>query len=190
MTFDPKTHHRRSIRLQGYDYSRPGAYFVTICTQNRECLFGQVVDGTMRLNGTGWMIQTVWDELPQFYPGVDIDAFVVMPNHIHGIIVLIVGAGPCACPDKKRQGQPQGVAPTMSLPDVVHRFKSLTTTRYRQGVTGHGWRPFPGKLWQRNYHEHIIRNEDDLNRIRQYIINNPARWAEDENNSDNWASSL
>ncbi|MBC7237764.1 MAG: hypothetical protein H5T69_18130, partial [Chloroflexi bacterium] len=101
MKYDPERHHRRSIRLKGYDYTQPGAYFVTIVTQDRARLFGEVVDGEMRLNDAGRMVQTVWDELPAFYPGVQTDAFIVMPNHIHGIIVLTghpVGAGPRACP--------------------------------------------------------------------------------------------
>jgi len=142
----------------------------------------------MLLNDAGRMIQSVWDKLPQNYQGVDVDAFVVMPNHIHGIIALTpaVGAGPRACPPDphacSEYGQPQGVAPTMSLPDVVHRFKSLTTTRYRHGVIQNGWRPFPGKLWQRNYYERIIRNEDELDHIRCYIRDNPIQWETDENN--------
>lgn len=94
MKCDPARHHRRSIRLKGYDYTQAGAYFVTIVTQGRECLFGELVDGVMQLNAAGWMIQSVWEEMPVFYPGVDKDEFVVMPNHIHGIIVL-VGAPPC-----------------------------------------------------------------------------------------------
>ncbi|MFP4040814.1 MAG: hypothetical protein ACLFS7_09760, partial [Desulfosudaceae bacterium] len=98
MKFNSKIHHRRSIRLQGYDYSQAGAYFVTICTQNRECLFGDIADGEMRLNDAGQMVQTVWDEIPAHYPGIDIDAFIIMPNHIHGIIVL-VGAAPCGRPE-------------------------------------------------------------------------------------------
>jgi len=114
MRFDLDKHHRRSIRLRGYDYTQAGAYFVTICTQNRECLFGDIVEGTMRLNGAGQMVQSVWNELPQHYHGVDVDndAFVVMPNHIHGVIVLInddvVGAGPRARPIglwSRRRGQ-------------------------------------------------------------------------------------
>ncbi len=98
MHFDPERHHRRSIRLKGYDYSRPGAYFVTICAQNHECLFGEIQERRMILNEAGCMVQAVWHELPQHYPDVDVDAFVVMPNHVHGIIVLksIVGAGPRA----------------------------------------------------------------------------------------------
>lgn len=107
-------HQRKSIRLPGYDYSQTGVYFVTICTQNRECMFGDIVDGEMQLNDAGWMVQKVWDEMPTYYHRVDIDEFIIMPNHIHGIVDM-VGAGPCACPNKQDQpsksGQPQGVAP-------------------------------------------------------------------------------
>src|SRR3990172_159079 len=93
MTYAAAKHHRRSIRLRGYDYTQAGAYFVTICTQNRECVFSEVVEGQMLLNGPGQMVESVWRELPQHYPGVQVDAFVVMPNHLHGIIVLVgVGA--------------------------------------------------------------------------------------------------
>ncbi len=181
MTYDPTKHHRRSVRLPGYDYAQAGAYFVTICTQNRECVFSDVVEGQMILNAPGQMAELVWRELPQYYPGIKVDAFVVMPNHIHGIITL-VGAGSHACPDKS--GQPQGVAPTtrMSLPDVVHRLKSLTTTRYRRGVLRHSWRASPDRLWQRNYFDRIIRDEEELNRVRQYVEENPLRWAEDPEN--------
>lgn len=182
MKFDQRKQHRKTIRLKGYDYSQAGAYFVNICTQNRECLFGKVVEGEMVINEVGLMIQSVWDELPRYYSSVDVDAFVVMPNHIHGILVLtdfIVGAGLRACPDG---GQPQGVAPTLSLPDVVHRFKSFTNNRYQHGVNRNSWRPFPGRLWQRNYYEHIIRNEDELNRVRRYIVENPLKWHFDREN--------
>jgi putative transposase len=180
--YNPAIHHRRSIRLQGYDYSQTGAYFITICTQNRECLFGEITDGEMKMNDAGWMIQTIWDEMPIHYRGVETDEFVVMPNHIHGIVV-IVGAGPRACPDDghpRREGHPQGGAPTLSLPEVVHRFKTMTTKRYTDRVRKSGWAPFPGKLWQRNYWEHIVRNEIELNRIRQYIQYNPVQWELDK----------
>jgi len=156
---------------------------VTICTQNRKCLFGEVLHETVRLNNAGQMIQTVWNEIPTHYPGIDIDEFVIMANHIHGI-VSIVGAGPCACPDSTQpvtKGQPQGVAPSrLSLSDVVHRFKTMTTKRYTDGVKNQEWPPFQNKLWQRNYWEHIIRNDEDLNLIREYIHNNPAQWKLDE----------
>ena len=175
---------RRSIRLKGYDYSQLGAYFLTICTQNRECLFGDIINGEMISNEAGRTVKMVWNEIPSCYPSINVDAFVVMPNHVHGII-FIVGAGPRACPDSgqsRADGQPQGVAPTMSLPDVVHRFKTMTTKRYTDGVKQNGWSRFEGKLWQRNYYEHIIRDERELNRIREYIVNNPAQWDMDREN--------
>ncbi|MGM0497973.1 MAG: hypothetical protein ACQESJ_08650 [Bacteroidota bacterium] len=143
---------RKSIRLKNYDYSNPGYYFITICTQNREYLFGKIIDGNMHLNPAGKMIQTIWNEIPKFYFCIQIDHFIVMPNHIHGVI-QIVGAGPRACPSPRacptanvprqlghRQNgetkygqpysqhrQPQGVAPTvLSLSGVVHRSKTMT----------------------------------------------------------------
>ena len=166
---------RRSIRLKRYDYSQAGAYFVTICTQNGTCLFGDAVDGVIVPNSAGRMIQMVWEELAEHYYGVETDEFVVMPNHVHGI-VIIVGAGPRACPDtggRTRHGQPLGVAPTrnarnLSLSDAIHRFKTMTTKRYADGVKRCNWQPFDRRLWQRNYYEHIIRNEEELNRVRDY----------------------
>lgn len=117
-------------------------------------------------NDAGTMIQTVWGEIPIPYNGTEIDQFVVMPNHIHGII--IIGAGNTE---------------TLSLPDVVHRFKTMTTKRYADGVKQYGWPPFPGRLWQRNYWEHIVRNEIGLNGIREYIRNNVRQWDHDHLNS-------
>lgn len=205
MTFDFDGRRRRSIRLRGYDYSQDGAYFITICTQNRECMFGEIADGKMVMNLAGNMIQTVWDEIPFHYAGIEIDEFVVMPNHVHGIIV-IVGATPCGCPvltprgcpvvpgpgvgQARGLGQARGPAPTgdagdmgrLSLGDMVHRFKTITTKRYADGVKQWGWPSFPGKLWQRNYWEHIVRNEIELNRIREYIHTNPTQWESDRLN--------
>jgi len=215
--YDPERHHRRSVRLAGYDYAEAGAYFVTVCTQGHVCLFGEVVDGQMRMNAAGDMVQAVWDELPSHYPGASTDAFIVMPNHVHGIIVLApVGAGPRARLDSgprvgpdlrdgsgpfphrqgmaySGEGRPQGVAPTsygpladgdrgLSLGEVVARFKSLTTRRYIEGVRQSGWRAFRGRLWQRSYYDHIIRNERALSYIRRYVIENPLRWAQDREN--------
>lgn len=189
MAFDSDIHHRRSIRLKGYDYARVGAYFVTVCVQGREGLFGDIADGEMWLNEAGEMVEAVWKELPVHYPGVAIDCHVVMPNHFHGIVW--VGAGPRACPEStpipmeghpQGKGHPQGGAPTLSLPDIVHRFKSWTTARYRQGVVQNKWPPFPGRLWQRNYYERVIRAEEELTAIRAYIRDNPAHWHEDEEN--------
>lgn len=182
MAFNPDIHHRRSIRLRGYDYSQAGMYFVTVCTQGRLCLFGDIADGVMNLNDSGKMVRATWDEIPAHYAGVEIDRFAVMPNHVHGIITL-VGATPCGCPDScgcPEFGQAQGPAPTgMSLPDLVHRFKTMTTKRYSDGVKRNDWQPFDGKLWQRNYYEHIIRNEEAYLKIAEYIQTNPQRWEED-----------
>ena len=182
--YNPEIHHRRSIRLKDYDYASAGAYFVTLCVQNRECLFGSITDVEIELCASGKMICETWKQLPENYPSVEIDDYVVMPNHFHGII--IIGTRPfgglgdgAAC---LLRGHPQGGAPTLSLPDVVHRFKSLTTARYRQGVVQYGWQPFYGRLWQRNYYEHVIRNEDELDDIRKYIDENPRKWDHDENN--------
>jgi putative transposase len=187
MTSDRERHHRRSIRLKGYDYSQAGAYFVTICTQGRACLFGEVVGGVMRPGEAGQMIQSVWDEMPPFYPGVETDEFVVMPDHVHGIVVL-VGATTGATTGGRPYTDPpdgvgaDGVGAVLSLGDVVHRFKTMTTRRYVDGVKQNGWAAFPGRLWQRNYYERIIRDEKSLHRIRQYILDNPARWAFDRKN--------
>lgn len=185
MRFNADIHRRRSIRLRNFGYGSAGAYYVTIVTQGREAIFGEVIDSSMLLNERGHMVWDVWRDIPRQYPGIEIDAFVVMPNHTHGIVVITdVGAGPRACPDQTGQshrlGQPQGVAPTpLSLQDVVHRFKSLTTTKYRRCVSTNGWPSFPGRLWQRNYWERVIRDEPELNRIRQYISDNPANWNDD-----------
>jgi len=192
MKYNPDIHHRRSIRLKDYDYSQAGMYFVTICTQGRHCLLGDIEDGTVKLTAAGEMVRTVWEEIQFHYPGVELDEFVIMPNHFHGI-VIIVGAGPRACPDAEPQpgqpqpgqpriGHPRGGAPTLSLPDVVHRFKTMTTKKYVDGVKLHGWQRFDAKLWQRNYWEHIIRNEQELIRIRHYIENNPIQWESDKLN--------
>ena len=173
MPFDPYRHRRRSTRLAGHDYAQSGAYFVTIVAQDRACMFGEIVDGKMVLSDVGRMIDAAWREMPDHYAGVALDVYAVMPNHVHGIVVLTrpadtVGASPCA--------RPVG---HLSLPDVVHRLKSLTTARYRRGVDEHGWIPFRGKVWHRNYHDHVIRSDAELARLREYITDNPRQWHED-----------
>lgn len=173
------TNHRRSLRLQGFDYSKEDAYFVTVCTQNRECLFGDVVDGAMHLNDAGRLVQAVWDGLSQRFPTIELDAFVVMPNHIHGIITVgapLVGAQE-GIPDDRATTR---VAPTVG--SIVGAFKSITTNEYIRGVTTGFWPPFLGRLWQRNYYEHVIRSEESLNRIQEYIATNPFRWELDREN--------
>jgi len=166
---DPDERHRRSIRLKGFNYTLEGAYFVTVCTQNQACLFGDVVEGEIRLNDAGRLVQAVWEGLPEHYPHVSLDHWVIMPNHVHGI-VFFVGAGVKPAPmtaDTARHG----------LPEIVRAFKTFSARRINSmhGASGRS-------VWQRNYYEHIIRDDDDLNRIRQYIMENPLRWSEDPEN--------
>jgi putative transposase len=150
---------RRAPRLIGYNYSWARAYFVTICAQNRVHRFGTIADGVMKANSAGEIIQDAWNEMPLFYE-LETDAFVLMPNHLHGIVVL--------------NGTQQD-----NLSNVVQKFKSLTTNRYAEGVKDGALEPFDGHLWQRSFHEHIIRDERSLNAIRTYIEANPAAWETD-----------
>jgi len=160
---------------------------VTICAKDRECLFGDI-GGEMKVNDAGHMIQKWWNESAAKFGNIELDEFVIMPNHFHGIIV-IVGAALCGRPGLgghpemdgqwKEIGQPHRVAPTVG--DIIDWFKTMTTNEYIRNVRQNNWSPFPGKLWQRNYYEHIIRSETELNKIREYIINNPLSWETDEN---------
>jgi putative transposase len=142
--YDSRVHHRRSIRLPGYDYARPGAYAVTLCTYLKRSVLGEIVEGEVILNHVGQMVQDTWEQIPGHYPGCGVDAFVVMPDHVHGIILITAPT---------LTGQARGPAPTtaMSLPDLVHHFKSLTTARYRQGVVTRRGTP-----WMANYGSAII----------------------------------
>jgi len=189
MKYDPQKHHRRSIRLKSYDYSQEGAYYVTVVAQNRACLFGDVVNAEMILNDVGQMMQAQWEALPQRFPNVELDEFIVMPNHFHGIIVITDNIHAGTVPRARSvSGQPQGIAPTEHDPilgEIVGAWKSIVTDEYIRGVRQLHWQPFDRKLLQRNYWEHIVRDEQELNRIREYIINNPANWDSDENNPNN-----
>lgn len=156
---------RKSLRLRQYDYSQAGAYFITIATHNREHLLGEIEDGEIQVNSCGQIIRTVWGNLRTKFKAIGLDAFVVMPNHIHGII--IVGA--------------QFIAPTEgvinhapTLGEIVRTFKAISTRLVRK--------EFPDFSWQRNYFEHVIRDEKSHNRIREYIVSNPCRWHQDQEN--------
>jgi REP element-mobilizing transposase RayT len=184
VTYNPAQHHPRSIRLQGYDYSQAGAYFVTICTQEHTLFFEN--------DAIREIAEQCWSEIPDHFPAVELDEWIVMPNHVHGIIVI--------CDDARRGVQlnaPTPNAPTMNAPTIrnpddvfsvisphrntlsviVRTYKAAVTTLCRRA----GRDDF---AWQRNYHEHIIRNEGELNRIRQYIADNPIRWETDMHNPD------
>jgi putative transposase len=181
---------RRSIRLKEYNYSQSGAYFVTVCTHNRECLFGEIVNGEMVLNDAGRMIEKWFYELPKKFDGIVLDEYIIMPNHIHYIIENIspVGADLCVCPRNHDitandiANRDTGEHTGSPLPRILQWFKTMTTNEYIRNVERNGWQPFNGKLWQRNYYERVIRNDNELNRARQYIIDNPAKWDTDEEN--------
>jgi len=177
--FDPQKHHRRSIRLKGYDYTRPGAYFVTIVMQRQEVLFGEVVNGEMILNRCMHIVKDAWIDLPNHYLHVGLDAFCIMPNHLHGILVLndgidfaVVGAGLRPAPTEST------LVVRKPLSEVIRAFKSFSSRRIN------AVRCAPGvPVWQRNYYEHIIRDNADWEHIRLYIQENPLRWEEDDENA-------
>jgi REP element-mobilizing transposase RayT len=254
--FNPAKHDRRSIRLKGYDYSRAGLYFITICAQNREHLFGniEIPEGTdlracpcpntdgdqvapqMKLNHAGHMLTKWYFELENKFHDIRCHAMIVMPDHFHCIIqntgTISVGADLRVCPntapgepnDTKNpetisvgadlrvcpntapgepivfgergepivfgeRGEPivfgeRGEHIGSPLHRVVQWFKTMTTNEYIRGVKNYGWKPINGKLWQRNYYEHIIRDEVSFQNITNYIHNNPANWLSDTLRSD------
>jgi REP element-mobilizing transposase RayT len=187
MTFDPAGHHRRSLRLPTYDYSQPGGYFVTICAHNRRSIFGKTVDGNMRLNWLGEMVSDCWRDIPLHFPEVELDAFVVMSNHLHGVVVIRDlnertwrgdgGRGTACCAPTV---VPFGKMQRGSLSTIIRSFKSAAAKRINE------LRSTPGRrVWQRNYCEHVIRNREDLDEIRQYIADNPLKWEFDTENPVN-----
>ena len=193
--YNPNIHHRKSIRLKGYDYTQAGLYFITICCQYREHLFGEITDGEMILNDAGKMVDIQWLELPNRFKNIELHEYIVMPNHFHAILEIVGATLVVAQNDTtvaqndvinqnddviNQKGQPQGIAPTKTVGDMMDAFKSITTVEYIRGVKTLGWKPFDGKIWQRNYHEHIIRNEQSYQTISEYIINNPAKWTNDK----------
>ena len=160
--YDPEKHHRRSIRLKGYDYSRPGAYFLTICTHNRDPMFGQVVDGEMVLNRYGRIVLSDWGKLPDHHPYIELRAFIVMPNHVHGILMV--------------KDTDLEAVKRRSVSDIMRRYKTFSSRRINR------IRQTTGPVWQRSYWEHVIRNQEAFRRIHDYITTNPLRWHLDKEN--------
>ncbi|MTJ08208.1 transposase [Anabaena sp. UHCC 0204] len=203
MSYNPNIHHRRSIRLKGYDYSQQGAYFVTICTYQRNCLFGEIVDDEMKLNTNGEITRGSWLSIPRHFQNVGLDEFVIMPNHLHGIIIIAEEGEALAISNDQNQQKlsSQCFAPTtpttpttptgekikingtkpQSLAAIIQNYKSVSTRQINRINKDKG-----NVIWQRNYHEHIIRSEEALNNIRQYIVNNPINWLDDEENPANF----
>jgi REP element-mobilizing transposase RayT len=164
MKYDPQKHHRHSIRLKGYDYSGPGVYFVNLCAEGRELIFGDIVDGKMILNELGKMVDEYWHQTMAHFDGIESDHYVIMPNHFHGIVII---QGSTSISDQKRP----------SLGQIMAYFKYQTTKLINETHQTPGQR-----RWQRNYYERIVRNEAELNAYRQYIIENPLKWEMDKAN--------
>ncbi len=169
---------RKSRRLKDYDYTKPGAYFITICTKDRGCLFGHIHDGEMILNDVGNAVEWTWTDLPRHNKNIALDKFVIMPNHFHGII-HIVGAGskPALINGSKPAliNASKPILISHGLSEIVRQFKTFSAQRVNQ------IKHSPGiSLWQRDFYEHIIRHEVDLKRIREYIITNPVSWGLDD----------
>ena len=226
--------HRKSLRLKHYDYSRAGLYFITICTQNRESFFGDIQNNKMVLNDAGKMIETLWQEIQNDFLNIALHEYIIMPNHLHGIIEITVGADSISAQNAQMGSKitvgadsisaqnaqmgskitvgadsisaqnaqmgselPKGTNPKSSsradmesaptktnIPAIIQSFKRHTTIRYIQMVKQNIVPPFHKKIWQRNYWEHIIRNEQSYLEISEYIQNNPAKWAVDTLNSE------
>ena len=175
-------HHRRSIRLKDYDYTQARAYYVTIVVQGRGCTLGTITNGDMHLNMAGEIVQAAWEDLPRHYPHVVLGEFCVMPNHVHGIIILTDDdyrtGGSCRGGSEARP-YPNHPTTRHGLPEIVRAFKSFSARRINQLRRDSG-----SAFWQRNYYEHIIRNAAELERISAYIRHNPSQWDRDTENPD------
>lgn len=170
MHYNPEIHKRQSIRLKGYDYTQEGLYFITICIQNRECLFGNIINGRMELNPLGIIVNTYWVEIPNHYPQVELHEHIVMPNHLHGIIEIV---GTChgmslQHPHERRFAKPI----SGSVSTIINQYKSSV----KRWCNKNNYEYF---RWQSRFYDHIIRNEQSYQTISNYIVNNPAKWQDD-----------
>jgi len=173
MKYNPAIHQRRSIRLKDYDYSKAGAYFVTICTQGRECLLGEVVDASIVLNQYGGIVEQVWCKIPHHFSSVTLDAAVIMPNHFHGIVLIAEESLPVQQNSHDLAPKQNSKKPTLGQIVAYFKYQSTKLINEAQDLTG-------VKFWQRNYYEHIIRSEASLARLRTYIAQNPQKWQHDQ----------
>ncbi|MBD2108497.1 transposase [Nodosilinea sp. FACHB-13] len=173
MKYNPDKHHRRSLRLKEYDYSSAGAYFITICTFQRHCLFGQVVNGETQISEFGSIATECWQAIPEHFPHIELDGYIVMPNHVHGILVAEDPRKGFALPCP--YASVFGKMSSGSIPTVVRSYKSATTKHINTLRDAAGT-----PVWQRNYYDHIIRNGRSLQHMRHYITNNPVSWADDQ----------
>ena len=195
MTYDPEKHHRKSVRLKEYDYSKPNAYFITICTYNKECIFGAIINGEMQLNAYGKIVENEWLKTPTIRPYVLLDKYIIMPNHFHGIIIIdgvamcrdTAPVSPRAIEEVAKSRIPHiptfeqfGRPTSHSIPTIIRSFKAATTKQIHEIQKTHRQ-----AVWQPRFYEHIIRNPHELDQTREYIIYNPLKWALDSENPDN-----
>lgn len=183
MIFDPGQHHRRSIRLPEYNYAGPGEYFLTLCTFHRFCLFGRVIDGAMHCNEYGRIVERCLQEVCVRYPHVTWDTYVIMPNHLHAILFVRAG-GPRPYGERGEQygfhdGRVEATNAAPTLGNIVAYFKYESTKTVNR-LRAAGAKP----VWQRNYYEHIIHDDESLDSIREYILNNPSCWEQDHENPE------
>lgn len=184
--YNPRIHHRRSIRLKGYDYSQAGLYFITICCYDRQCLFGKITDGEMNLNDGGKMANECWMGIPDHFPNAVLHEHIIMPNHVHGIIELktddIVDVSNTGVENFQPLSRITPLPPVKrnEFQKIIPRSIGSIIRGYKIGVTK-WFRSYTDvkTVWQRNFHERIIRNEQSYQRIAQYIINNPVKWQQD-----------
>jgi len=175
LSFDP--YHRRSIRLKGYDYSLPGGYFITLVAYQRESLFGKIIDGKILLSDFGKIVKNFWEAIPNRYDNVSLDSYIVMPNHLHGIIII---EEPLSNHDYSRivgAGYKPALIKRYPLSEIIRDFKTYSSKiingkRKMQGVP----------VWQRNYYEHVIRDDTEMNLVRLYITDNATKWNTDNEN--------
>ena len=177
MIYQPKYFELGSKRLPRHDYSQPGAYFITICAADRLCIFGEIVDGDMRLNANGLIVAKQWSGLPSHYQSVSLDQFVIMPNHVHAIMWLTNGGSTSVGAGFQPAHPSHPTKPRHGLPEIIRGFKTYSSIEINR-LRGTLGKP----VWQRNYYEHVVRTENDLEAIRKYIVENPLKWAEDQEN--------
>lgn len=171
MAFQPERHHRRSIRLPGHDYQAVGHYFVTICSFEKQCLFGTMIDDVVDLTPYGHLVEVCWWSIPDHFPSVKLHQFVIMPNHLHGIVEITIKQPPDVhVPIAEQFGSPV----SSSLPTMIRSFKAAATKSINELLSTSGT-----TVWQRGYHERIVRTPQELENVRRYIENNPKTWSED-----------
>jgi REP element-mobilizing transposase RayT len=170
MPYNPDIHHRRSIRLKDYDYTQAGAYFITICTKQKQCIFGDIKNGEMRLNALGAIADRCWQQIPIHFPNTALDIYIIMPNHLHSILWILESSS------KNKEPRKFGNIVTGSIASIIRSYKAAVTKQINQICILEG----VSLIWQGNYYEEIIRDEKNLNNIRKYIFENPINWNQDE----------